>query len=146
MKNSHGFWTYNFHKACGRFDKKEHFETVSVFGWKKTYLIINLVALIMMFFMLFLSFQKSFLSRSLFKLKSLANQSQKNFDCVALPYREKNRNFDKKFLDKFLSGNVSVIDLKLRSHSSEIGVSKKKRWEPVWEKTTPSENWGHICA
>ena len=93
-----------------------------------------------MFFMLFLSFQKSFLSRSLFKLKSLANQSQKNFDCVALPYREKNRNFDKKFLDKFLSGNVSVIGLKLRSHYPEIGVSKKKRWEPVWEKTKPSEN------
>ena len=49
MKNSHSFWTSNFHKECGRFDKKEHFEIVSVFGWKKTYLIINLVALIMMF-------------------------------------------------------------------------------------------------
>ena len=38
------------------------------------------------------------------------------------------------FLDYFLFGNVSVIDLKLRSHSPKISLSKKKRWWLVWEK------------
>ena len=62
MKNSHSFWTSNFHKECGRFDKKEHLAIVSVFGWK------NL---------------------SHHQPCGINNDVFKNFNCVALPYEKK---------------------------------------------------------
>ena len=126
MKNS---WLLNFQlsQSVWTIRQKRTFENCERFRSKKTYLIINLVAIIMMFFIRpsqdFNPSKKSFLPQP------QDDQSQKNFNRVAFPYqKEKKRNFDNNiFLDYFLFGNVSVIDLKLRSHSPKISLSKKKR-------------------
>ena len=99
MKNSQ-LLNFQLSRSVWTIRQKRTFEICERFRSKKTYLIINLVAIIMMFFIRpsqdFNPSKKSFLPQP------QDDQSQKNFNRVAFPYqKEKNRNFDNNIFGLF---------------------------------------------